>query len=326
MLPTEPDHIAAAQAGIEQKREREPRLGPQRVSKLELRDVGLSPGLEATGIPRTLELVADGWVGIDHTPSDCKCHQATQRLEHIALWMWLESLEQFGDVLRLHHGEALVSMFGAKPPKQRASHPLRCRGKPRERLGIHVRRNDGLHGTRVVAVGADQRRCTGERLLICRHELRRPGQAWQRCALVPAAAEIPGVAVVIHERVHVRRQLQARSHSFASLILPGWSGVLAVMITIFPVLSISTRAICTPAAATALTALVTSCCRKADGARAMTATGKARCQTTASRSAHGARSHPGGQASPTGAAYRRAWPQLRSGRPDGPLVRGQIDL
>src|SRR5262245_4445373 len=151
---------------------------------LELRDVGLSPGLEAAGIPRTLELVADGWVGIDHTPSDGKCHQATQRLEHIALWMWLEQLEQFGDVPRLHHGEAFVPMFGAKTLEQRAPHPLRCCRKPPERLGIHVGRNDSLHGARVVAVGADQRRCAGERLLICRHELRRPGQAWQRCALV----------------------------------------------------------------------------------------------------------------------------------------------
>src|SRR5262245_42537670 len=184
--------------------------------------------------------------------------------------MWIEPLEQSRNVPRLHHGEALVPMLGAKPLEQRASHPLRCCRKPRERLGIHVRRNDSLHGARVVAVGADQRRCAGERLLICRHELRRPGQAWQRCALVPAAAEvIPGVAVVIDERVHVRRQLQARSHSFASLILPGWSGVSAVMITIFPALSISMRAICTPAAATALTALVTSCCRNVDGARAM---------------------------------------------------------
>src|SRR5262245_31633765 len=237
---------------------------------LEQRDVGLSPGLEAAGIPRTLELVAGGWVGIDHAPSDCKCHQATQRLEHIALWMWLEPLEQFGDVPRLHHGEALVSMFGAKPLEQRASHSLRCCRKARERLGIHVRRNDSLRGARVVAVGADQRRCAGERLLICRHELRRPGQAWQRCALVPAAAEvIPGVAVVIDERVHVRWQLQARSHSFTSLIVAGWSVVSPVIIMILPDFSISTRAICTPAAVTALTALVTSCCRNVDGARAI---------------------------------------------------------
>src|SRR5215831_2664312 len=41
------------------------------------------------------------------------------------------------------------------------------------------------------------------------------------------------------------------------------------MMTILPALSISTRAICTPAAATALTALVTSCCRNVEGARAM---------------------------------------------------------
>src|SRR5262245_51673722 len=39
--------------------------------------------------------------------------------------------------------------------------------------------------------------------------------------------------------------------------------------TIFPDLSISIRAICTPAAVTALTALVTSCCRNVDGAQAM---------------------------------------------------------
>src|SRR5262245_33512166 len=71
----------------------------------------------------------------------------------------------------------------------------------------------------------------------------------------------------INKRLHVRRQLQTRSHSFASVILPSRSVGSAVMITIFPVLSISTRAMCTPAAVTALTALVTSCCRNVDGAR-----------------------------------------------------------
>src|SRR5215471_343471 len=40
------------------------------------------------------------------------------------------------------------------------------------------------------------------------------------------------------------------------------------MMTIFPALSISIRAMCTPAAVTALTALVTSCCRNVEGARA----------------------------------------------------------
>src|ERR1700730_4117519 len=63
-----------------------------------------------------------------------------------------------------------------------------------------------------------------------------------------------------------------RSHSFASLASPRPSGASAVMMAILPVLSISTRAICTPAAVTALTALVTSCCRNVEGARAMAAT------------------------------------------------------
>src|SRR5262249_60184222 len=60
-----------------------------------------------------------------------------------------------------------------------------------------------------------------------------------------------------------------RSHSFPAVISAGWSVASTVMITILPVLSISIRAICTPAAATALTALVTSCCRNVDGARVM---------------------------------------------------------
>src|SRR5215813_4114722 len=60
-----------------------------------------------------------------------------------------------------------------------------------------------------------------------------------------------------------------RSHSFASIISPGRSVGSAVMMTIFPDLSISIRAICTPAAVTALTALVTSCCRNVEGPRAI---------------------------------------------------------
>src|SRR5262249_38038741 len=66
-----------------------------------------------------------------------------------------------------------------------------------------------------------------------------------------------------------------RSHSFASLASPRPSGASAVMMAILPVLSISTRAICTPAAVTALTARVTSCCRNVEGARATGAPHKA---------------------------------------------------
>src|SRR5262245_16730209 len=78
----------------------------------------------------------------------------------------------------------------------------------------------------------------------------------------------------VHKAVYVfgRTAHQMRSHSFASVVSPGLSVGPAVMITIFPVLSISMRAICTPAAVTALTALVTSCCRNVDGARPILAT------------------------------------------------------
>jgi hypothetical protein len=73
---------------------------------------------------------------------------------------------------------------------------------------------------------------------------------------------------IYDKRLHVGRQLQTRSHSLTSVIPPGPPVASAVMITILPVLSISMRAICTPAAVTALTALVTSCCRNVEGARA----------------------------------------------------------
>src|SRR4051812_24967190 len=75
----------------------------------------------------------------------------------------------------------------------------------------------------------------------------------------------------VHKSVDVLRQPahHTRSHSFASVIPSGLLAMSAVMIMILPVLSISTRAICTPAAATALTALVTSSCRNVEGARAI---------------------------------------------------------
>jgi hypothetical protein len=81
--------------------------------------------------------------------------------------------------------------------------------------------------------------------------------------------------MTVHESMNIARKPQTRSHSFASAMLPSLSGWSAVMMTIFPDLSISMRAICTPAAVTALTALVTSCCRNVEGARAMVSTREA---------------------------------------------------
>src|SRR5262249_29726583 len=94
------------------------------------------------------------------------------------------------------------------------------------------------------------------------------GEPWIRS---PAGGNKPRLPVSINEAVHVFGQTahHTRSHSFASVTLLSLSGSSAIMITIFPDLSISIRAICTPAAVTALTALVTSCCRNVDGARAM---------------------------------------------------------
>src|SRR6516165_3133773 len=84
-----------------------------------------------------------------------------------------------------------------------------------------------------------------------------------------AAEVIARLSMSIYEPLHVFRRAthRTRSHSLASTISRDRPVVSAAMITILPVLSISTRAICTPAAVTALTALVTSCCRNVEGAR-----------------------------------------------------------
>src|SRR5262249_62220918 len=102
------------------------------------------------------------------------------------------------------------------------------------------------------------------------HEFGRVGQAMESFGLEAWAPEIePRLSVTVDEAVHEFRQTahHTRSHSFASVVSPGRLVRSAVMMTIFPDLSISIRAICTPAAVTALTALVTSCCRNAEGAR-----------------------------------------------------------
>src|SRR6516162_4541930 len=72
--------------------------------------------------------------------------------------------------------------------------------------------------------------------------------------------------MTIEKAMNVFRQLQSRSHSFASAF---GSLSAAVTIMILPSLATSIRAISTPAAIAARMARVTSCCRNVEGARAM---------------------------------------------------------
>src|SRR5215467_8248614 len=72
--------------------------------------------------------------------------------------------------------------------------------------------------------------------------------------------------MTIEKAMNVFRQLQTRSHSFASAF---GSVSAAVTIMILPSFATSIRAISTPAAIAARMARVTSCCRNVQGARAM---------------------------------------------------------
>jgi hypothetical protein len=79
--------------------------------------------------------------------------------------------------------------------------------------------------------------------------------------------------VPIDESLHINRQLQLWSHGFAFGSRCSSSG--SILTSISPVLrlilAVATRS---PAATTALTALVRSVCRNADGARAISTTVK----------------------------------------------------
>src|SRR5262245_52502509 len=85
VLPPEAHHVAAAQAGTDQKGERQPGLRTGRMPCLEGGNVFLSPGVESARVLSARRFVAGCRVGIDYAPRDSKGHQATQRLEHISL-------------------------------------------------------------------------------------------------------------------------------------------------------------------------------------------------------------------------------------------------
>src|SRR5262249_21120016 len=165
----------------------------------------------------------------------------------------------------------LVTMILTEPLDGTSIDVLRARSQRPKLRGAKVTQRQGGHGPRAGA-RRGRARLAGQCGLIRAHEFGAIGQALQRHGVEARSPEVETrLPVSINEAVHEFRQTahHTRSHSFASVVSPDRSVGSAVMITIFPVLSISIRAICTPAALTALTALVTSCCRNVDGARAM---------------------------------------------------------
>src|SRR5262249_39602445 len=155
VLPPEAHHVAAAQAGTDQKGERQPGLRTGRMPCLEGGNVFLSPGVESARVLSARGFVAGCRVGIDYAPRDSKGHQATQRLEHISLRVRLEAVEQFSHVPRLHHGKALIAVLGTEPLQQRAAHLLRGCRKLGEGLGVEVGSDNCVYDSRVVAVGTN---------------------------------------------------------------------------------------------------------------------------------------------------------------------------
>src|SRR5262249_17768512 len=73
----------------------------------------------------------------------------------------------------------------------------------------------------------------------------------------------------VYRQTPARRAAASNAVPLVRLRHLPWPTSRIRMITIFPDLSISMRAICTPAAVTALSARVTSCCRNVEGARAI---------------------------------------------------------
>src|SRR5438067_9018136 len=148
--------------------------------------------------------------------------------------------------------EALFAVVCSQPFQNPTAHRLRGWGKLlREGRGAEIACDSFLNGARLRAPGAnDDRRRLIHRRRISVHELGGPGHSMQRGGLMSRTSEVkPWFAVPIDIAVHVFRQMthHTRSHSFASVVSPSRSVPSRVIIVILPALSISTRAICTPA-------------------------------------------------------------------------------
>src|SRR5262245_57200062 len=171
-------------------------------------------------------------------------------------------------------GNSLIAMLGAKPFEDA---PPRSAGALGESRGEYSRAEvagDGRRDSAGSAPGRADRKARGALycLLVRRHEFGRPRQAGEAGLLMTGTPEIePGFAMTIDEAVGEVRQTAHHtcSHSFASVASPDCSVASAATTQVLPALPTSTRAICTPAAASALSARVTSWCRNVDGARPM---------------------------------------------------------
>src|SRR5262245_65143270 len=80
VLPSHADHIGAPLSGVEQQREREPRLAADRMMRLELRDLVLGDRVESVALDRAL-LDVCGRVAAQVAALERKLTERAQRYE-----------------------------------------------------------------------------------------------------------------------------------------------------------------------------------------------------------------------------------------------------
>src|SRR6516164_428052 len=270
MLPPDLDHIGSPLRGVEQQGQCKTGSTSDRMPCLKGRDVGLSPGVEAGGLElwgaHTRRRIISAQTHQNSVP-----HQRPQRAQEVQCGARGFASKKPLDVISAKARYALVAMLGTEALEDLSSCSPGTLGMVGEPRRAKVAGNGRGHSTRLDPRRADlDARSLGHRSLICRHKLRTPRKSRQRHFLVTGPAEVearPPMTIDIAMNVFGRPAHQRRSHSFTSWVGESCARSSPVTTSMSPCALTFTPTTCSPAAITALTALVRSLWRKLAGRR-----------------------------------------------------------
>src|SRR5262245_20972067 len=222
------DHIAAALAGVEDQREGKPRLGADRMRRLECRDLGLGPTLVSGGL-HLHALDAERRIVGHAAVADRPLEHRAQRLEQVVLCEWCRCFlvddalhvlarQQHDAAVAFGAVERLVTVRPAEGFERAAAGALRLFAERLERRAtrrIEIRRNQSVDGPGNRALGADVGwlRHAFERRRMLAHEIFGPRDAGEiaRDATL-AEANAPRAVAVAIPRAMLRKAASCPQH------------------------------------------------------------------------------------------------------------------
>src|SRR5262249_18671589 len=127
VLPAHANDVAAPLAGVERKRQCEPRLAAERMTRLELRDLILAPSVVALAVAATIALDAQGRIAGDHADLDRVIEDHAQDFQQVVRRFGRVRLgaDDAADVSALQVLKRPMAMLGAEAFEHVSAHSLR---------------------------------------------------------------------------------------------------------------------------------------------------------------------------------------------------------